>query len=65
MKFKTRQEGEWFQIHEDQRICCCDCGLAHNIKFKIVKGKLFISATRNNRSTAMLRRNRKHDLRCK
>lgn len=77
------QEGEngWSEWiapkHKRYRMGCCDCGLVHDMQFKIVrvtstrtngtwlyvpaKGKfrVMFRATRNNRSTAGLRRKKK------
>ena len=44
------------------RFGCCDCGLIHDIKFRIVKhhGRQTVAmlVTRNNRATATARRSR-------
>ncbi len=40
-----------------ERVICCDCGLAHDIEYRIVdKTQLGITVWRNNRSTAQRRR---------
>lgn len=41
------------------RFGCCDCGLVHNLQFKIVGKGVEFRAQRNNRSTAALRRKSK------
>lgn len=38
------------------RMVCCDCGLSHDMQFKIKQGKIIFRAKRNNRSTAAMRR---------
>jgi len=64
------EDGEWITPTRRHKIACCDCGLVHNMEFRIVKievlngrkyGKLRVQfrATRNERSTAGRRRNRK------
>lgn len=35
---------------------CCDCYLVHNINFNVEGNKLWMQVSRNNRSTAALRR---------
>lgn len=60
-KYKTVKEGEWVQpIMNGYRLSCCDCGLVHEINFRIIeKGKkIQLQAYRNQRSTSALRRNR-------
>jgi hypothetical protein len=38
------------------KLCCCDCGLVHNCVFRIEGDKLYLTATRNKRSTGQKRR---------
>lgn len=48
---------EWVQpIRKGYKFCCCDCGLVHNLDFRVVKGRAQFRANRNNRSTALVRR---------
>jgi hypothetical protein len=37
-------------------LCCCDCGLVHDIEIKVKKGKVVMIFTRNNHKTAGMRR---------
>lgn len=37
-------------------MACCDCGLVHDMDFRIVEGKIQFRARRNNRATGQLRR---------
>lgn len=56
-------DGEWIQpVMNGYRMSCCDCGLVHEINFKIVHNgkKVRLQAFRNQRSTAALRRYRKY-----
>lgn len=39
------------------RFACCDCGLVHDYKFIINKGKIEMAIRRHNRATAQLRKN--------
>jgi len=56
------KDGETFQVTRlrSHRLGCCDCGLVHDLEFKIRRigagHKLFIRATRNARATAAERR---------
>lgn len=52
---------EWIQPRmENYRFICCDCGLAHDLTFRVpkVEGKYRVQfkARRNNRSTSQMRR---------
>lgn len=65
-KYPPVQDGEWVAPrHNDYRMRCCDCGLVHVMTFRIMKdtpkkGMLSVKfkATRDNRSTAAIRRNK-------
>lgn len=59
---------EWVQpVRRGYKMACCDCGLVHNLDFRIVKRNavgarsIQFRASRNNRSTALVRRSRKSD----
>lgn len=48
---------DWIQpVRRGYKMCCCDCGLVHNMDFRIHKGRAQFRVSRNNRSTAMVRR---------
>lgn len=50
---------EWVQpIRRGYKMCCCDCGLVHDMDFRIVKGRAQFRASRNMRSTALVRRHK-------
>jgi len=53
---------EWVQpIRKGYKMACCDCGLIHEMDFKIVKSRVRFRARRNNRATGQFRRyNNKH-----
>lgn len=43
--------------NEIERVICCDCGLAHDVKYRIVNDTLLgITVWRNNYSTGQRRR---------
>jgi len=48
-----RQSGVWFTVPSMRlhRIACCDCGLCHDVSFRIVRGKLQIKAYVNGPAT--------------
>lgn len=69
--FYAVKDGEWVTPTTRHKMACCDCGLVHDMTFRIVRierlngrkyGKLAIQfkASRNERSTAGRRRNAKH-----
>lgn len=48
---------EWQQpVMRGYRMGCCDCGLVHDVEFRLVDGRVQLRARRNNRSTAQIRR---------
>jgi hypothetical protein len=51
-------DGEWVNPHmPSYNMSCCDCGLVHNLKFKVDKsGQVWIRVRRNNRATGQIRR---------
>lgn len=64
---KKVKSNEWqMPVMDNYRMGCCDCGLVHNIDFKVIdendhekeiKGvRVIIRARRNNRSTAQIRK---------
>lgn len=59
MKLPRIEDGEWFQVADKAhhfKMGCCDCGLVHDMEFRVVDGKIQIRAVRNNRATAQMRR---------
>jgi hypothetical protein len=54
------EPGEWIEPREDgYKMACCDCGLVHNLDFRVEDGRAQFRVFRNNRSTAMVRRHMK------
>lgn len=50
---------EWIQpIRKGYRMECCDCGLVHTLDFRIYRGQVQFLARRDNRRTAIRRRQR-------
>ena len=48
---------DWLRpIGRSYRMACCDCGLVHDLEFRVVASQPEFRARRNNRSTARLRR---------
>lgn len=57
MSYKKVAPNEWQQpIKNGYKMACCDCGLVHNVDFRIYNGRVQLKATRNNRATGQLRR---------
>jgi hypothetical protein len=38
------------------KAACCDCGLVHDMEFRVIEGVIFFRARRNKRATAAKRR---------
>lgn len=65
----TAVNGKWsewiYPARKGYKQCCCDCGLVHVLQFKLVTRnkdgaqKIMYRASRNNRSTALVRRHEK------
>lgn len=57
--FEEPEEGEWVQpVEQGYKMACCDCGLVHNVEFRVYEGRVQWRMFRNARSTAMVRRHR-------
>ncbi len=57
MSYETPKDNEWINpTQTNYKMACCDCGLVHNIDFRINNNKAEFRVRRNNRSTAMIRR---------
>lgn len=59
MKRQQWYAGVWEEVTDGVSIACCECGLCHDFKFKVVKGKVFMVAHLNKRETGQVRRRRK------
>lgn len=63
-KFRREIEGEngwsdWIHPLGGYKISCCDCGLVHDLEFRIDdENKLNFRARRNTRSTGQVRRHK-------
>jgi hypothetical protein len=52
---------EWYRpAMRNYRMSCCDCGLVHEVQFKVDGKELHMRVRRNERATAAVRR-REHD----
>ena len=64
-RFRREIEGddgwsEWIRPLEGYKMACCDCGLVHNVEFRIDdNGNINFRASRNVRSTGQMRRHQK------
>ena len=48
-RWKTPRDNAW-------RMSCCDCGLVHDLEFRIMNGIIEFRAKRNERATSAIRR---------
>gem|GEM_PF-1693013 len=47
---------EWVQpVRRGYKLACCDCGLVHDMDFRVAKGRVQFRVRRNNRATAGIR----------
>jgi len=63
MRYDNVQAGEWVQpVRRKYRMRCCDCGLVHNVDFRVIKNGrgMFVQFRmfRNARATAGSRKGR-------
>jgi hypothetical protein len=59
-RFQRPKDGEWVQPkRRGYKLGCCDCGLVHTLDFRVHAGRPQFRASRNERSTALMRRWRK------
>lgn len=58
-KYYQVTDGQWMEVPKHNfHMQCCDCGLVHVMNFKTSKGKVYVQAYRDNRSTGQVRRHR-------
>lgn len=51
--------GAWVQpIRRGYRLRCCDCGLVHEVDFRVHRGRAQFRVYRDNRATGQVRRKR-------
>jgi len=57
MKYDEPEANEWVMpIMKGYKLSCCDCGLVHEMDFRIVNKRVEFRARRNNRATGQVRR---------
>lgn len=57
MPYEQTKENEWIQpVSRGYKMACCDCGLVHDLDFRVKGGRAQFRVRRNNRSTGQLRR---------
>jgi hypothetical protein len=55
--YKHIEDGQWVRPqHEGFRLACCDCGLVHELNFRVVDGAVEVQAIREPRATRGLRK---------
>lgn len=56
-------DGEWTDwirpVETGYKLACCDCSLVHNMDFRVNEDRAEFRVSRNNRSTAQMRRHNK------
>jgi len=53
------ESGEWVEVVGGyDRIVCCDCGLVHDMDFRVRNGRVQYRPRRNRRDTARMRAKR-------
>lgn len=62
-RFRQQRDGEWIEPMAGYRMCCCDCGLVHELEFRLVRGKIQFRAWRRQRDTARERGKGRYKLR--
>lgn len=56
MKYEKPESNEWVQpIRKKYKMACCDCGLVHQMDFRIKRNRVQFRVRRDNRSTAGMR----------
>jgi hypothetical protein len=56
-RYEDAEDTEWFALaRRGNRIACCDCGLVHTVDARVRAGTIELSFARNERSTALTRR---------
>ena len=57
MKYQVAEDNEWIQpIKKGYKVACCDCGLVHDIDFRIVNDRVQFRARINSKATRARRR---------
>lgn len=54
---ESLRDGQWVEVQDNglQTLVCCDCGLTHQLEFKIVDGRIRWRAYRDEDMTAEVR----------
>lgn len=55
-KYQQLYDGVWYRIDDNYTHVCCDCGLAHDVKYKLENGVLFVCWDIDEKETAAARR---------
>ena len=54
--YKKPLANEWVQpVRKGYKMACCDCGLVHDMDFRIKNNRVQFRVRRNNRATAGIR----------
>lgn len=56
MAYDKPETDEWVQpVEEGYKMACCDCGLVHQMDFRVEDGRAQFRVRRDNRATAGIR----------
>ena len=56
MSYGAPRANEWVQpIRKGYKLACCDCGLVHDVDFRIYKGRIQFRVRRNGKATGGMR----------
>ena len=56
--YKGGEPGEFNWRRQDWKMCCCDCGLVHRIRFAVAGHRIRVRVWRDNRATGQVRHHR-------
>ena len=65
-RYDEVKNGEWMELGSKWRLACCECGLTHDLEFRVSdepsdesKASLQVRVSRNERATSAIRRGMK------
>jgi hypothetical protein len=65
---EVEEDGRWTRVYypvmrdrQPYKLCCCDCGLVHDIEFWVEEDRVAMRVARNRRATGQIRRHMKRE----
>ena len=56
-EYEQQYDGEWvWPVRNGFKLACCDCGLVHEMDFRVLNRHIEYRVKRDNRATGQLRR---------